>query len=36
MSDLDNLPVPDVLAEYIIENIESALENFREIIARVT
>lgn len=31
LADLDNLPDPDVLAEEIIENIESAIESFREI-----
>jgi len=28
---LDNLPDPDVLANEIVENIEAALESFREI-----
>jgi type I restriction enzyme M protein len=32
LADLDNLPDPDVLAEEIVENLESALESFREII----
>lgn len=32
LADLDNLPEPDVLAGDIVENIESALENFREIV----
>lgn len=31
MLDLDNLPEPDVLAQEIIENIEAALESFREV-----
>jgi type I restriction enzyme M protein len=31
LADLDNLPDPDVLAEEIIENIESGLNSFREI-----
>jgi len=31
LTDLDNLPDPDVLANEIIENIEAGLENFREI-----
>ncbi|MCB0501534.1 MAG: SAM-dependent DNA methyltransferase [Bacteroidetes bacterium] len=31
LADLDNLPDPDVLANEIIENIESGLESFREI-----
>jgi type I restriction enzyme M protein len=33
LADLDNLPDPDVLAEDIVENLESALDSFREIIA---
>jgi len=32
LSDLDNLPEPDVLAEDIIENIEAGLGSFREIL----
>lgn len=35
LADLDNLPDPDVLAEDIIENLESALESFREIMASI-
>lgn len=31
LTDLDNLPNPDILANEIIENIESSLESFREI-----
>jgi type I restriction enzyme M protein len=31
LADLDNLPDPDVLAEEIIENLETGLENFKEI-----
>ena len=31
LADLDNLPDPDVLAEEIIENLESGLSSFREI-----
>ncbi|HNW90775.1 MAG TPA: class I SAM-dependent DNA methyltransferase [Bacteroidales bacterium] len=31
LADLDNLPDPDVLAQEIIENLESGLESFREI-----
>jgi len=31
LTDLDNLPEPEVLAEEIIENIEAALESFRKI-----
>ena len=33
LTDLDNLPDPDVLANEIIENIESGLQSFREIAA---
>jgi type I restriction enzyme M protein len=32
LTDLDNLPEPDVLAEEIIENLEAGLNNFREIL----
>ena len=35
LADLDNLPDPDVLAGDIVENIEAALESFREIMNRV-
>jgi type I restriction enzyme M protein len=35
LADLDNLPDPDVLAEDIVENIESALDNFRSIIEQL-
>ena len=31
LADLDNLPDPDILAEDIIENLQSALESFREL-----
>lgn len=31
LSDLDNLPDPDVLADDIIENLQSALESFKEL-----
>lgn len=31
LADLDNLPDPDVLANEIVENIQSALESFKEI-----
>ena len=31
MIDLENLPDPDVLAQEIVENIEAALESFREV-----
>jgi len=32
LTDLDNLPDPDILAEEITENLESALGSFQEII----
>ena len=35
LADLDNLPDPDVLAAEIVENIESALDGFRNIIAQL-
>jgi type I restriction enzyme M protein len=35
LADLDNLPDPDVLAEEIVENLESALEGFKAIIAQL-
>jgi type I restriction enzyme M protein len=35
LADLDNLPDPDVLAEEIAENLESALGSFRTIIAHL-
>ncbi len=35
LADLDNLPDPDVLAEEIAENLESALGSFREVIKRL-
>jgi type I restriction enzyme M protein len=35
LAELDNLPDPDVLAEEIAENLESALGSFREIIAQL-
>jgi len=31
LADLDNLPSPDELAADIIENLQSALESFREL-----
>ena len=31
LADLDNLPDPDVLAGEIIDNLEAAMESFREI-----
>ncbi len=33
LSDLDNLPDPDILANEIIENLESGLESFKQIMA---
>ena len=33
LADLDNLPDPDVLATEIIDNLESAMNNFKEIIS---
>ncbi len=35
LADLDNLPDPDVLAEEIVENLESALDGFKHIIAQL-
>jgi type I restriction enzyme M protein len=35
LTDLDNLPDPEVLAEEIVETIEGALESFREIAAGI-
>jgi type I restriction enzyme M protein len=35
LADLDNLPDPDVLAEEIVENLESALDGFRNIIKQL-
>jgi type I restriction enzyme M protein len=32
LADLDNLPDPDVIANEIIENLESGLDSFRNII----
>ena len=34
-ADLDNLPDPDEWAADIVENLESALESFREIIVQL-
>ena len=31
LTDLDNLPDPDVLANNIIENLEAGIESFKEI-----
>lgn len=33
LTDLDNLPEPDELAEEIIENLEVRLASFREVLA---
>ena len=33
LTDLDNLPDPDIIANDIIENIEASLESFREVMA---
>ncbi len=35
LADLDNLPDPDVLAEEIAENLESALGSFREVMRQL-
>ncbi|HEX8675647.1 MAG TPA: hypothetical protein VF700_00415 [Segetibacter sp.] len=35
LADLNNLPDPDVLAEEIAENLESALGSFREVIRQL-
>ena len=35
LADLDNLPDPDVLAGEIIDNLETAMESFREIMAEL-
>ncbi len=35
LADLDNLPDPDILAEEIVENLESALDGFKAIIAQL-
>jgi type I restriction enzyme M protein len=35
LADLDNLPDPDVLAADIIENLESAVESFKEIMVNI-
>jgi type I restriction enzyme M protein len=32
LGDMDNLPDPDILAQEIVENLESGLESFREIV----
>lgn len=35
LSDSENLPAPDILAAEIVEDLEAALEQFREILADV-
>jgi len=35
LTDLDNLPDPDVLANEIIENLESGLNSFKEIMGTI-
>ncbi|CAA9534025.1 MAG: Type I restriction-modification system, DNA-methyltransferase subunit M [uncultured Segetibacter sp.] len=35
LADLDNLPNPDVLAEEIAENLESALASFQDVLKRL-
>ncbi len=35
LADLDNLPDPDVLAGEIVDNLETAMESFREIMAQL-
>jgi type I restriction enzyme M protein len=35
LTDLDNLPEPDILAADIIENIEAGLNSFREIATKL-
>ena len=35
LTDLDNLPDPDILANEIIENIESGLSSFKEIMESI-
>jgi type I restriction enzyme M protein len=35
LADLDNLPEPDDIAQDIMENLEAALESFREIVAKL-
>lgn len=36
LADLDNLPDPDILAGEIIDNLETAMESFREIMAELS
>lgn len=33
LTDLDNLPEPDILAEEIIENIEAGLNSFKDVLS---
>ena len=35
LADLDNLPAPDELAADIIENLQSALESFQELMGQL-
>lgn len=35
LADLDNLPDPDVLADEIVENLESALDGFRLVLEKL-
>jgi type I restriction enzyme M protein len=35
LTDLDNLPDPDILANEIIDNLESGLNSFREIMETI-
>lgn len=35
LTDLDNLPEPDILAQEIVDNIEAALGSFGEIVTRL-
>jgi type I restriction enzyme M protein len=36
LTDLDNLPEPDDLAEEIIENLEAGLDSFRSVLTRLS
>ena len=35
LTDLDNLPDPDILANDIIENLEASIEDFKEIMEAI-
>mgnify|MGYP000279772969 FL=1 len=35
LTDLDNLPDPDVLAEEIIDNLQAGIESFRDIMLKL-